>query len=180
MSLTILLLAACTLLPAPQEFPAEVDGNRVLTVAQALAASDTGATGPIAIGGWFSMAPMHSCPAPFKNGVFREPNPLELYCHEGDWALAEKPEAVVDVTIVTTDESTSMTVTGRTITGPWLQPVLEIHLGGIFPLGTTEQWRPVPVVLVGHFGDPRAATCLPQLRAVCAERFVADRVGWPP
>jgi hypothetical protein len=176
-----LLLVGCTLLPSPREFPAEVDGNRVLTVAEALAARDSGVTGRIAVGGWFSMAPMHSCPAPFgEDGVFREPNPLEIYCHEGDWILAEKPEAVVDVTIVSTGDSTSMTVGGREITGPWLQPVLEIGEGQIFPPGTTEQWRPVPVVLVGHFGDPRAATCLEELRVACADRFVADSVGWPP
>jgi hypothetical protein len=115
-----------------------------------------------------------------EGGVFREPNPLELYCHAGDWVLAEKPEAVADVTIVSTGDSTSMTVVGRTITGPWLQPVLEIGEGEIFPPRTTEQWQPVMVVLVGHFGDPRAATCLPELRVACAERCVAESVGWRP
>lgn len=176
-----LLLVGCTLLPAPKEFPAEVDGNRVLTVAQALAARDSGVTGPIAIGGWFSMAPSHPCPAPIgPDGVFREPNPLELYCVVGDWALAEKPEPVVDVTTTGTGDSTAVSVSGRTIVGPWLQPVLEIQQIGIFPPGTTEQWRPVPVVLVGHFGDPRAVTCLPELRVACAERFVAESVGWRP
>lgn len=173
-----LLVAGCTFLPAPEEFPPEVDGNRVLTVTQAIAARDSGASGPIAIGGWFSAAPMHSCPAPIgPDGVIREPNPLELYCREGDWALSEKPEAIVDVTITTTGDSTSISVQGRTMTGAWLQPILA---AGADVLSTgPEPWRPVPVVLVGHFRDAGAATCLPELRQGCLERFVVDRVHRP-
>lgn len=177
-ALVAIVVSACTLLSQPDDLPPEIDGLPVLTVSQAIAERDGGATGPIAIGGWFSMAPVHSCPAPIgPDGVFREPNPLELYCLVGDWALAEKPEPVVDVTI-STGNSTSMSVTGRAMTGPWLQPVLAG--ANIFPPGTSETWRPVPVVLIGHFGDFRAATCLPELREDCIERFVVDSVGWRP
>lgn len=176
-----IVVSACTLLSHPNDPPAEIDGLAVLTVSQAIAARDSGATGPIAVGGWFSMAPMHSCPAPLgPDGVFREPNPLELYCRVGDWALAEKPEAIVDVTIKQTGDSMSMSVEGRTMTGAWLQPVLGVQSSEIFRPGVTETWRPMPVVLVGHFGDVRAATCLAFLREDCAERFVVDSVGWRP
>ncbi|MEX2011633.1 MAG: hypothetical protein WEF51_05310 [Chloroflexota bacterium] len=131
-----LVVAGCTFLPAPDDGPSEVDGIRVLTVTEAIAARVAGASGPIAIGGWFSMAPSHPCPAPIgPDGVFREPNPLELYCVVGDWALSEKPEPVVDVTTTSTGDSTSMSVSGRTIDGPWLQPVLELGQGQIFRPG---------------------------------------------
>jgi hypothetical protein len=171
---TVMLLAGCTLLPAPEYSPAKVDGNPVLTVTQALEARENGATGPIAIGGWFSMAPVHSCPAPM-----RDPHPFEFYCQAGDWALAEAPEAIVDVVILQNADSTSMTVAGRSMTSARLQPVLELGQGQIFPPGTTETWRPVPVVLIGHFGDPRAATCPAELRRSCFDRFVAERVVRP-
>jgi hypothetical protein len=179
----LLLLAtvfsACSLLSPPDDRPAEIDGLAVLTVSQAIAARDRGATGPIAIGGWFSMAPVHSCPAPIgPDGVFREPNPLELYCRVGDWALAEKPEPIVEVSITETADGTNMSVSGRAMSGPWLQPVLTGD--HVFPPGASETWRPVPVVLIGHFGDVRAATCLPELREDCAGRFVVDSVGWRP
>jgi hypothetical protein len=173
-----LLIAGCTSQPIPEQATSEVDGMRVLTVTQALAARDAGAAGEIAIGGWFSAAPVHSCPAPFgPDGQFREPNPLELYCREGDWAIAERPEAIVEVTTTTVGDSTSTEVRGRTMAGAWLQPVLT---GDADALATgPEPWRPVPVVLIGHFGDARAATCLPELRKVCSDRFVVDSVRRP-
>lgn len=174
MALIALGAVGCTLLPEDEEFPTEVDGNRVLTVSQAISARDSGATGPIAIGGWFSMAPVHSCPAPF-----RDPHPFEFYCQVGDWALAEAPEAIVGVTVTSNGDSTSMAVHGRSMTKAWLQPVLELGRGQIFPPGTTETWQPVPVVLIGHFGDPRAAACPPELRQTCFDRFVAERVVRP-
>lgn len=173
-----LLLSSCTSQPLPSELPSEVIGIRVLTVRQALDARDSGVEAEMAIGGWFSAAPAHPCPAPIgPNGAIREPNPLELYCREGDWAIAERPEAVVDVTITTVGDSTSTQVRGRTMAGAWLQPLLS---GGADALATgPEPWRPVPVVLIGHFGDHRAATCLPELRKVCFERFVVDSVRRP-
>lgn len=173
-----MLIAGCLSERIPEQLPSEVNGIRVLTVSQALAARDAGTAEEIAIGGWFSAAPLHPCPAPIgPNGVIREPNPLELYCHEGDWALAEKPEAIVDVMVTTVGDSTSTQVRGRTMTGPWLQPYLA---GGADVLMTgPETWRPVPVVLIGHFGDARAARCLPDLQKACFERFVVDSVRRP-
>jgi hypothetical protein len=37
-------------------------------------------------------------------------------------------------------------------------------------------WGPVPIVVVGHFDDPKAAECRAEARQLCLDRFVIDRV----
>ena len=160
-------------------FPAEVDGLPVVTVSAALAAREAGRLGPHAVAGWFSMAPRHPCPAPFgPHGGFREPNPLELYCTLGDWALAELREPVVEVTQQKAPGFSSIEVRGRSMVGPWLQPVFDAAPPQP-PDGWPNTWTAFPIVLIGHFGDVRGQNCQPDLVVACLERFVATGIGWP-
>src|SRR3954452_24117729 len=132
----------------------------VVSVAEAQELAESGFAGRIGIRGWFSSTPPHSCPAPIVNGQFRDPNVLELYCHGGDWALSDTREAVATITVTNTARSTTVEVRGRSLEGPWLQPYLELQGAGFSP-GGRETWTPVHLVLIGHFNDPRAATCDP-------------------
>jgi len=38
------------------------------------------------------------------------------------------------------------------------------------------RWTPVPIVVVGHFDDPKADECRPAMRTRCQDRFVIDRI----
>lgn len=175
--LVALAVAACTLLPVPEPadsltVPQQVDGLPVITVAAAMSARDAGVAGPFAVVGWYSEAPMHSCPAPF-----REVNPLELYCHQGDWALSDRREAAVTVKVTRAGDMTSIEVRGNNLVGPWLQPVYE---GADSLAGPGEPWKPSLVVVVGHFRDPSAVTCPLEIRQACMDRFVIDKLAWRP
>lgn len=180
----ILVVAVVQIASTPAAEEREtIDGLAVRTVAEALAARDAGELEgrAVAIRGYYSTTPGHSCPAPRDS-----PSPLELYCTEGDWALAQLDEAVAEITRTVTATSVGMSVQlsvqGRQMAGPWLQPAWLGPAGGDrigrhFPR-PTDMNRAVPVVLIGHFGDPRATRCAPEKLRTCTQRFVLDRAAW--
>lgn len=162
----------------PGGAPAVVDGLRVVTVAGFLAArAGARADQPFAVSGWYSEAPGHSCPAPIDpvTGGVRHTTALEVYCREGQTALAQFQESIVDVR----ETPNSMEVSGRTMRGPWFQPVGIPPIGGEGLVTAGEKpWTPAAVVLVGHVNDARAIKCPPDQVRACAERFVIDHVAW--
>lgn len=177
---TALLLGACTVAPAPTfEPPSQVDGLPVITISEAVARRDAGEAGPMAVGGWYTRGPAHPCPAPaLPDGRVRDPHPLELWCREEDVVLAELPET----SMVVTERDGAISMESRELTGPAIHPMVGQHDDALFPPGA-RTWDPIPVVFVGHFGDPGAFNCLPELRRTCLERFVVDRliqIPWPP
>jgi hypothetical protein len=169
----MLVIAGCALgLPPGDGVPVTIDGLPIITVSQALAAREAGDSGELAVGGWFSEAPVHPCPAPLaEDGKLAQPHPFEFYCRVNEWALAERRESVADVVV----ENQAISAALRQIAGPWFQPVLEGNAREEIFGGDRDTWVPVLVVLIGHFGDPDALTCPPDVVQTCLERFVATR-----
>lgn len=152
----------------PGGAPTVVDGLRVMTVAELLAVrAGARSDQPFAVAGWYSDAPAHSCPA--------VRTALEVPCREGQTALAQLQESIVDVR----ETPNSIEASGRTMLGPWFQPVGIWPIGGEgLAAGGEKPWTPAPVVLVGHVNDARAIKCPPGQVRACAERFVIDHVAW--
>jgi hypothetical protein len=154
--------------PTPNPSPKPSPTGRVYTVSEAIAARDAGELGSDQItltGYWSDRSFGHSCGAP--------PQPqgeLELGCHDGEFGISEANEAI-----------------GRlTPAGQWI-PAESAHLSPwgtedigrrlvTLPLADGVPFPPVPIVVVGHFDDPRAADCRPQARQLCRERFVLDEI----
>ena len=145
---------------ADATIPATVDGLTVQTVSDLLAARAAGDAhgGPYALRGyWTERSFGHSCvPSPDQPGV------LELYCDDGEWGITELDEPILDVNFQTGQETRA--------TGPHLTPYIDGTSGtsspppdvtALFglPAANGQPWPPVPIVVVGHFDDPRAADC---------------------
>jgi hypothetical protein len=156
---------------APSPTQQVVDGLPVYTVSELLAGRSTGDLegGPYALTGyWTNRVIMHSCAPPNS-----PPGELQVRCHDGEWGITEANEPIGD-----------LTVDGRWIeaTSAHLTPYIasddeevgaplfrEEIINGQRPL-------PVPIVVIGHFDDPRAADCQPEAVQLCADRFVIDRI----
>lgn len=145
--------------PTPSGLPTTVDGLRILSVGEALEARAAGGLKdqPVALRGyWSGLASAHSCPY-----ALDQPGELELYCHDGEDGITERDEPILRAA------------------GPHLTPfVPETFARRLFarPIANGQQLPPVPIVVVGHFDDPRAADCRPQARQLCRDRFVIDRI----
>ena len=66
--------------------------------------------------------------------------------------------------------------------GPWLTPYIPDQLPGMealfsLPIINGQRYPPVPIVVVGHFSDPRAEDCRPIARKLCEDRLVLDRIA---
>jgi hypothetical protein len=137
----------------------------VLTVSQLLAARAAGTLhgGPIALGGyWTNRAMPRPCPtSPAGAGAF------EMYCVDGEWGITERPEAILQIVHYSTWQPAA---------GPHLTPWVPDDLDDTLLPGTNTTAPPVPIVVVGHLDDPRAADCLPRSRQYCRDRFVIDRL----
>jgi hypothetical protein len=149
-----------------------VDGLPVMTVGDALAAheADQLPDGRVAMRGfWTNYAVGHSCVPPSEN-----PGELEIYCHDGEYGITERDEPIWMVDL----RSGQVTYTAQ---GPHLTPWLPDDLAGAEELFTLPfingQWYPpVPIVVVGHFDDPRADDCRRDARQLCRDRLVIDRI----
>jgi hypothetical protein len=110
-------------------------------------------------GFWSALGLAHSCAAPDGN-----PGELEIYCHENEFGITELNEPIAehigDGRVVFAD--------GPHLT-PWVQNELWRTLDDSLA-------RPVPIVVVGHFDDPRAAECRAEAVQLCRERFVIDAI----
>lgn len=152
--------------------PATVDGLPVMTVSEALAAHAEGLLpgGRAAIRGWWSNGSSgHSCvPSTEKVGE------LELRCHDGEYGISEQDEQMFVVNI----DSGVVTYEAQ---GAHLSPFFSSDLAGIddlfgLPRINGQQYPPVPITVVGHFDDPRAAECGPQAQQLCLDRLVLERI----
>ncbi len=143
-----------------------VAGRDVNTVSQAIAARDAGDLGSrtIALGGyWSASGAAWSCPYPGH-----QPADLELYCQDGAFGITERYESTL-VLIRNGNMTTSRGATGPHLS-PWVPAELQPRL-----LGQTTP-APVPIVVLGHFGDSRASECVSDARQTCLERFVIESV----
>lgn len=152
--------------------PTTVDGLPVMTVSEAVAAHAAGrlADGRAAIRGWWSNGQVgHSC-VPSIEPV----GELELRCQDGEFGITEldEPIFVIDMSsgLVTYEAQ-----------GPHLSPYVANELEGIadlfgLPIVNGQRYPPVPILVVGHFDDPRAAQCRAAARQICLDRLVVDRI----
>jgi hypothetical protein len=151
--------------------PTEVDGLTVIMVSEVLAArADGGLRGAtVAVGGYWSGGSFpHSCaPPPEQTGE------LEIYCHDGEWGITELDESIFSID----RHGYGTTAVGPSLT-PWFPNELEglVDLFGL-PTINGQPYPPVPIVVVGHFDDPRAADCRAAARQLCRDRLVVDRIA---
>jgi hypothetical protein len=155
---------------AQATLPTEVDGRPVQTVSEAIAKRDAGGLGtnPIAVRGyWSDGSVMHSCGAPDQ-----ATGELELYCNDREFGITELDEPIVVIS------RSGIATEGS---GPWLTPYLSGDVAGAanlfkLPIINGQRFPPVPIVVVGHFNDPRAVKCRPIARKLCRDRLVIDRI----
>lgn len=138
-----------------------------LTVTEAIALRDAGDLGSTQItlkGYWTNRTVMHSCAAP--------PQPqgeIDVSCNDGEYGITERNEAIVQYT----HEYRMMFPTEGPHLTPWMpEDIAQVLLGGLMEF----EFPPVPIVVTGHFDDPRAADCNESRQQICRERFVIDQV----
>jgi hypothetical protein len=145
-----------------------VDGLPVRGVGAVLALRQAGGLRdqPVVVGGyWTNRSRPHSCVAPLaQTGL------LEHYCVDGEYGITERNEPILRL-----DEG------GRAV--PAIGPSLTPHFdrdalaGDLLLLGMFNyEHPPIPIVVRGHFDDPRASDCRPEARQLCLDRLVVDRV----
>jgi hypothetical protein len=96
-------------------------------------------------------------------------NPARVGCPaEFEW-LTERPEILW--------KTTGTVTIGSLPTGPAFHSSLVLTGPPVRSNAPAERYEPVPVVLVGHFHDRRAALCSADEVSACGETFVVDRVA---
>jgi hypothetical protein len=150
--------------------PTTVDGLNVMTVSEVLAARANGGLDEqaVALGGYWSDGSFgHSCAAP--DGPTGE---LEIYCHDGESGITENDEPIMVV-----DHNGSVTMAAGPALTPWFPGDLD-RLPELYnlPFINGQRHPPVPIVVIGHFDDPRAQDCRPVARQLCLDRLVVDRI----
>ena len=161
----VLVLAGCTTAPGPSPSPTArtVDGLRVLTVSEVLAGRAAGVITKeqIVLGGYWSgeeYAGPLLCGTPEST-----PGDLEEYCSLLAFGITERDEQYLGAT------------------GPSLHPYIDSGLArapDLWDLPTIDGqlYPPVPIVVIGHFDDLRAALCEPTFRQHCRDTLVVERV----
>jgi hypothetical protein len=156
--------------------PTNVDGLPVMSVSQVLDARAAGGlrNQSVAVGGYWSDGSRSvyvSCAAPVP---WAQPGELELYCTDGLWGITElkEPVIVIDRDGYETPPS-----------GPHLTPFIPNDLPGSeglysLPRINGERYLLVPIVVVGHFDDQRAAQCRPAATQLCLDRLVVDKIAY--
>lgn len=154
---------------ATSSLPAELDGLHVYTVSELQSARAAGnlAGGPIALRGYWSYLGIpHSCAVPDSS-----PGELEIYCRDGEYGITERNEPAA----VLTKDYRLVPAAGPMLTPwipneDWVTPLLSL-----MPVNG-QPFPPVPIVVVGHLDDERAADCRPEQQQLCRDRFVIDRL----
>jgi hypothetical protein len=151
---------------ATASFPVEAGGLKTISVRDALLIQAGDDSSNIAVAGWFQQTFVLSCPF-----TLVPPVPvIEGPCALTGWLMAG-PESIVHVT------GNGMDTNGPH--GPALQTAFDgPGIRWANPLPKVGDSAPTPVVLVGHFNDPRAPRCQPENRQECADRFVVTAVAW--
>jgi len=156
-----------------------VDGLTVQSVSELLAARAGGDAprGPYALRGyWTDRSFPHSCAAALSGDG--QPGELELYCADGEWGITERNEAIKDLTIRRQGNTTAIggpPAAGPHLT-PWLPSIAEMQPLFGLPHVNDQYWPPVPILVIGHFDDPKAADCRKSAQQLCLDRFVIDQV----
>lgn len=96
-------------------------------------------------------------------------NPTHLVCPQSFQWLMERPEIVM--------ATGPDTVTSGPPNGPAIHPSFALVDPPAVPIPASGGVPPLPVVLVGHFHDRRAALCEAADAAACGQTFVVDRVA---
>jgi hypothetical protein len=139
----------------------------VAEVIRARAANELPA-GHLAISGYWSIAGLvHSCaPPPARTGD------LELYCQDGDFGITDAREPIR----VSNREGFVLSEAADALT-PYFDD--DVAPADIWRTGVViaPDFEPVPIVVIGHFDDPRADECRPVARQLCRDRLVVDRIA---
>ena len=99
------------------------------------------------------------------------PGELQIRCHDGEFGITEREEPIG-----------TLTEEGRATClhdGPALTPYVEEALAQrlfTLPFVNGQFYDPVPIVVVGHFDDPRADDCQAEFRQLCRDRLVLDEI----
>lgn len=146
------------------EFPSSVAGMPVVSVAEAvgLVQRDELDGRAVAVAGYY-FAVVHSCPPPRGYDAL-----LEARCTFV--ALADDIESATLCTYLANG------MRCRPPEGTYLEPLFVSETSGVPSVAVGRE--PVPVVVIGHVGDPRSLHCAADAQAKCAEAFVVDRVAW--
>jgi hypothetical protein len=143
----------------------------VETVSQAIADRDAGRAGSrsFLLGGyWTVRSTTMSCPMPLAT-----PAEIEQACDSLVAGITERYEAINN--IIYGVQST----TTRGPAGPSLVPYVPGNLRNRLIealLSSGQDAPPIPIVVAGHFDDPLAQQCRPEVRTACRARFAIETV----
>lgn len=156
------------------EFPASVLGMPVISVREANALRADGQLDGrvVAVGGWYHMPLAAPCPGPSEYESV-----LEAFCHFEILSTIDFDRRVCA-------KVPPCQVIGANPPGvAFLVPYLvqdtagaEAALNG--PFEGPDPTHAIPVVFIGHAGDPRLWHCAAESRDECRRKFVVDRVAW--
>ena len=155
---------------ATDVFPAEILGLPAIAVSEALARRDAGPDDTaLAVRGYFSRPNVGvdiSCPAtPAKI------SPVQSRCPDAVTWLTEGPEQLWSLG----DAGWQV----REPDGPGLNPIVRFDVPFEMPAHRNNgRPAPLPVVVLGHFADRRAAACPGASIEACRRAFVVDALLW--
>jgi hypothetical protein len=154
------------MIPTPVPTPIVTPAPSGYTLSDAIELRDAGELGSeqvTLIGYWTNRITPHSCaPPPQPQGE------IDVWCSDGEYGITEGNEAIA----VLTNDYRLIPAESPHLT-PWLpDSIARVLLGGLMQL----EVPPVPIVVKGHFDDPRAASCHETRRQSCRERFVLDEI----
>jgi hypothetical protein len=157
--------------PEPSVSPAPPTTG--LSVSEFLAERSAGTLGdgPITLHGYWSYRAMgHGCAAPTGT-----PGVLEMYCQDGESGITERNEPVL--TFITGGLEVRAVAASGPLMTPYFSEELVRQLIGDGAAYKNGNWPPpVPIVVVGHVNDARAALCRPVAKELCRDRFVVDQI----
>jgi hypothetical protein len=147
-----------------------VDGLPVQSVSEVLAgrAEMTVGGGPVAVRGYWSVGVVRlTCAADISAAE------LEIPCYDGQYGLTELEEPIF---------SSDRVGDATAASGPHLTPWIPDGLARgdelfSLPIINGQRYLPVPIVVVGHFDDPRSKECAAAAMKTCQDRLVIDRIA---
>jgi hypothetical protein len=144
---------------APSATPAASLFGDPITVSQALAIAngDIANDRELVVEGFLSPFLPVPCPS-----IPAAPNPTLLRCPQDMQWVMERPEEIG---------------MSDAPTGPAFNPSFALVEAPQVPLLGSGKGQPLPVVVVGHFHDRRAARCAPESVDACGRTFVVDQVA---
>lgn len=154
--------------PPPSPSPDPLSGLTIHTVSEILdllARDEVGNQSVAVRGFWTDRSIGHSCTAPTS-----PPGELQIRCHDGEFGITERNEPIGTLTV----DSRFLPPEGPALT-PFVDEALAEPLFTL-PYIHGQPYPPVPIVVIGHFDDPRTADCQPEARQLCRDRLVIDQI----